>query len=155
MTDHERRGAIRNGCELLGDKYCTPKAEQLMAAIAFQESNFKFRKQQPGPARGLWQFERNGGVAGVMKHPSTAVMAARVCAKLNIQPTKQAVYEALATNDILAAAFARLLLWTDPKPIPTTIDASWDYYINNWRPGKPHRHRWLFSWESAQNLLKK
>lgn len=154
MTDVEQRAAIRNGCELLGDKYSSTEAEVMMAAIAFQESNFKYRKQLNGPARGLWQFERNGGVAGVMTHPSTAVAAARICGKLNITPTKEAVYEALATNDILAAAFARLLLWTDPQPLPTTMNAAWDYYIRNWRPGKPHPQRWLFSWEAAQNLFK-
>lgn len=153
MNDTDRKAAIRNGCELLGDKYSSPDAELLLAAIAFQESNFKYRKQINGPARGLWQFERNGGVRGVMKHPSTAVMALRVCIKLKIEPTYTAVYEALATNDILAAAFARLLLYTDPRPLPTNQNDAWEYYIRNWRPGKPHPQRWAASWEAAKNLL--
>lgn len=154
MTEQERRAVIRNGCELLGDKYCSPEAEQMMAAIAFQESNFIYRKQLNGPARGLWQFERYGGVKGVMTHPSSAAMAARCCAKMKVAFTSEAVYMALEKNDILAAAFARLLLYTDPRPLPAGMQEGWDYYINNWRPGKPHPDRWLFSWESAQTLFK-
>ncbi len=37
--------------------------------------------------------------------------------------------------------FARLLLWTDAKPLPAIGDeqGAWDYYLRNWRPGKPTR----------------
>ena len=37
-----------------------------------------------------------------------------------------------------------LLLWTDPRPLPRIgeVQAAWDYYIRNWRPGKPHPKSW-------------
>ncbi len=45
---------------------------------------------------------------------------------------------------MLACAFARLLLFTDPRPLPAlgNPQAAWDYYVRNWRPGKPHRDTW-------------
>ena len=91
-----------------------------------------------GPARGIFQFEKAGGVAGVLNHPSTRVAAAEVCRKLGIAPTADAVYEALrTTDDQLDVAFARMLYWTDKDPLPKFGDVtkSWEYYIRNWRPG--------------------
>lgn len=91
-----------------------------------------------GPARGIFQFEKGGGVAGVMGHPSTKVAAAEVCRLLGIPATVDAVYEALrTTDDRLDVAFARMLYWTDKDPLPKMGDvtASWEYYIRNWRPG--------------------
>lgn len=91
-----------------------------------------------GPARGIFQFEKNGGVAGVLNHPSSAAAAIEVCRKLGVKPTVEAVYDALrTTDDRLDVAFARLLYWTDRDPLPELGDVakSWEYYIRNWRPG--------------------
>jgi hypothetical protein len=54
------------------------------------------------------------------------------------------VWAALERDDVLAFAFGRLLLWTDPKPLPGEHDAAsgWDLYVRTWRPGKPHPERW-------------
>lgn len=56
----------------------------------------------------------------------------------------RSVWEKLAEDDILAAAFARLLLFTDPKSLPAigAREAAWAYYLRNWRPGKPHPQSW-------------
>ncbi|MOA63587.1 hypothetical protein D3C78_1893600 [compost metagenome] len=45
---------------------------------------------------------------------------------------------------MLAAALARLLLWTDPARLPALgeVAKSWELYLRTWRPGKPHRHTW-------------
>lgn len=91
-----------------------------------------------GPARGIFQFERGGGVAGVLQHPSTKKVAIDVCAQLGIAPTTEAVYEALrTTDDQLDVAFARMLYWTDKDPLPEfgDVSKSWEYYVRNWRPG--------------------
>lgn len=91
-----------------------------------------------GPARGIFQFEKAGGVAGVLKHPSTRLAAAEVCRLLGVPPTPEAVYDALpTTDDRLDVAFARLLYWTDKDPLPEVgnVTASWEYYVRNWRPG--------------------
>ena len=51
---------------------------------------------------------------------------------------------AMETDDILAAAAARLLLFTDPRRLPALGDdrEAWNLYLRNWRPGKPHRTTW-------------
>jgi hypothetical protein len=128
------------------------EARVLLLAIAMQESGLDHRRQinpQGKPiaslARGWWQFEKMGGVVGVLTHRSTDEIAARVCAELQIEPVDNiTVHEALAWHDHLAACFARLLLWTDHRPLPDLgdEDGAWDMYIANWRPGKPHRDRW-------------
>ena len=38
-------------------------AKAMLLAIGMQESRLTHRKQIVGPAMGLWQFERGGGVA--------------------------------------------------------------------------------------------
>lgn len=151
-TDELRRNAIICALDLLGQKYDSPEARQFMAAIAYQESNFEHRHQIGGPAHGFWQFERGGGVVGVMNHHSSKADARRICDHYGIPYNSRDVYAAIETNDELAAAFARLLLWTDPKPIPTDADVAWEYYIRTWRPGKPHPSRWSAAWLKAQKL---
>ena len=98
-----------------------------------------------GPARSYWQFERPGGVVGVMKHPTTEQHMRDLCADRGVAFDSHALHNAMETDDILAAGMARLLLWADSKPLPN-LDAShqeaWDCYIRSWRPGKPHRESW-------------
>jgi hypothetical protein len=116
----------------------------MLVAIALQESRFEHRLQIRGPARGFWQFERAGGVAGVIRHPSTKGLIRGACERLHFSCTPEACHEAIAYNDTLACIFARLLLWTVPGPLPEINDANeaWDYYLDAWRPGKPHRETW-------------
>lgn len=130
--------------ELLPKKMDTPAARVMLLAIGLQESRFQHRRQIGGPARGFWQFEQGGGVRGVLRHHASSELADKVCYVCNVPPTEGAVYDALDNDDILACCFARLLLWTDPKPLPAVGDevASWELYLRTWRPGKPHRHSW-------------
>lgn len=140
---------VRPALALLGDRFQGADAERMLVAIVLQESGLRHRVQVGGPARGLWQFERGGGVRGVLTHPATRERAARVCADLLYPPDEATVYDALADNDVLAACFARLLLWSDPKPLPRSQDDAWACYQRNWRPGKPHPERWPANWEQA------
>lgn len=119
----------------------------LLFAIAGQESNWEHRIQSGnGPAHGFWQFERLGGVRGVLTHRASYALADKVCASVGIEPTSEQAWSIMATppGDNLSVAFARLLLWTDPHPLPAVGDeeASYAYYIHNWRPGRPSRSRW-------------
>lgn len=123
----------------------TPRARVLLLAIGLQESRFEYRRQMgDGPAMGFWQFERGGGVRGVLRHPISKDRALQLCIARGVDPFETAVWEALQTDDVLAAGFARLLLLTDPAALPATDDAatSWAYYLRNWRPGKPHPQTW-------------
>jgi len=122
----------------------TPASQSMLIAIGLQESRFIHRKQLNGPARGFWQFEAGGGTRGVLRHSRTASLAGFIAYQRlgDIRPAT--VNEALAADDVLACAFARLLLWTDPKPLPEigNPESAWQCYLRNWRPGKPHRHTW-------------
>lgn len=130
--------------EVLPGKFDSTAATVMLLAIGLQESRFEHRLQIGGPARSFWQFERGGGVLGVLRHASSSKHAAAVCLLRGILPTQDAVYQRLMDDDLLGCAFARLLLYTDPGPLPAVGNApgAWDYYIRNWRPGKPHRQTW-------------
>ena len=147
--------AIRAGLGLLPRVMTSDEALVMMIAIGLQESRFVHRKQIGGPALGFWQFEKHGGVKGVMQHASSKKHAERVCTKLSIPFDRTVIYNSLAYNDPLAAAFARLLLWTDPKPLPELgdVNGAWDYYIRNWRPGKPHRRTWSALYAQALDYI--
>lgn len=119
-------------------------ARVLVVAIAGQESRWKERRQIGGPARSYGQFERNGGVKGLFGHAATKLKLGTVCASLDIPYDIDTVFEAMAWNDTLAVAMIRLLLWSDPAPLPEYWDkvAGWQYYQRNWQPGLPHPATW-------------
>ncbi|HEY0201134.1 MAG TPA: hypothetical protein VGC24_05530, partial [Burkholderiaceae bacterium] len=63
--------------------------------------------------------------------------AQALCKVRGVAFTPQAVWDALDDDDLLAAGFARLLLYTDPAPLPAVgdVEGAWAYYLRNWRPG--------------------
>ena len=130
--------------EVLPGKFDSPEATVLLLAIGLQESRFEHRQQIGGPARSFWQFEKGGGVRGVLQHSASAKHAQALCALRGIAPTETAVYQRMLEDDLLGCAFARLLLYTDAAALPALghADAAWDYYLRNWRPGKPHPETW-------------
>lgn len=144
---------IRPTTEFMGEKYGTRDAHRMLLAIGLQESQFEYREQVSGPAHGYWQFERDGGVAAVLSHKASKQLASGLCLELDYPPTITAVYQALPDNAILACIFARLLLYTDPKPLPTTQTDGWSYYLRNWRPGIPHPSKWRVNWKRAEEAL--
>lgn len=146
-----RASAIAPALELLPAQMTSPEAVVMLLAIGLQESRFQHRRQlvgspprPTGPATGFWQCERGGGVVGVLQHRASRDHARTLCAARGVEPVSQSVWQALQHDDVLAAGFARLLLWTDPHRLPALGDAqaAWDLYIRTWRPGKPHRQTW-------------
>lgn len=150
--------AIRPALELLPPKLNSAQAWHMLLAIGLQESGLCDRCQVlpgggRGPAHGLWQFERGGGVRGVLTCPDTAEMARSVCAARGVAAEPQAVWAAIEADDILAAAFARLLLWAAPIKLPERDGqaSAWVLYATYaWRPGKPHPERWPANWLRAR-----
>lgn len=144
--------------ESLGGPKCSDPAVRMLLAIALQESGAQHRYQSTrttstaGPARGFWQFERGGSVAGVMTHPRTKTLAQAVCDDALVDWDAAAIWRALEGHDGLAVAFARLLLWSDPQPLPKTSGDGWACYMRNWRPGKPHPSTWLGYWTAANEV---
>lgn len=147
---------------VLPDRMDTPEARVMLIAIGLQESRFQHRRQlvgnpprPTGPATGFWQFERGGGVVGVLQHRASRDHARTLCAAIGVEPVSQSVWQALQHDDVLAAGFARLLLWTDPFSLPKLgdINGAWDLYIRTWRPGKPHRSTWDALYAQALGLV--
>lgn len=136
----------------------SPPARRMLLAISYQESGWAARRQIAGwkasqiiygPARSPWQFERIG-VAGVAEHRATAELYDMVCRRLLYRDTSAAkIHAAIEHNDVLAAALARLNLWTDPHPMPDDEAGGWACYLRVWRPGKPKPNKWAESWAMA------
>lgn len=137
----------------------------MMLAIQLMEAPYQERRQIGGPAVGRWQFERGGGIVGVLRHRNTSAAAVVLCDALGVAATPDAVYDAMPQGDILDAGFARLLLWTDPLALPDVGDVSgaMAYYHRNWRPGAWTRgnaaqrralaQRWAVRYATAMDLL--
>lgn len=135
-------------------------ARVLHAAIGWQESRYEHRRQlikvgevlkEEGPAASFWQFEngRLAGINGVLTHSASAKHAQRVCDALAVKPERMAVWERLATDDVLGSAFARLLMYTDPYRLPGSTQEGWEMYQRVWRPGRPHPDTWGAAYKFA------
>lgn len=134
--------ALNAAFELLPDRMRSAQAVAILLAIQLQEAPNQAQKQIGGPAVGIWQFEKGGGIAGVLRHSASRPYALKVCEALGVEATMDAVYIALQdTNDTLDAAFARLLLWTDASALPAIGDVTgaWQLYLRTWRPGAHSR----------------
>lgn len=157
MIDHIRRYIIPAAYDLLPPSMASEQATGMLMAIGWQESRFAHRRQVNGPARGFWQFEVGGGVAGVLRHADTKTLARRALIALAYphEPTPHGVHMVIENNDVAAAIFARLLLWTLPGPLPTVVqpDEGWNQYLAAWRPGRPHQDTWKQSWNVAWSHL--
>lgn len=154
MIGHLLAFAIPAAYTLLPPAMNSMAATAMLAAIALQESKAQWRRQIGGPARGFWQFERGGGVVGVLTHPSTQHTIESVCGQLRYPVHPDQCYMAIEHNDVLAACFARCLLWTLPDPLPLEGDAdeAWRQYLRAWRPGKPHPDAWAANYARAWDL---
>lgn len=132
---------IRQGLAMLPPQMGISPARVLLCAINLQENPKRFEQQVNGPARGDYQFEKGGGVKGVMTHPASKRLAEEVCRARGVEFSAESIYQAIGRDPVLAAALARLLLWTDPKPLPATGDeqGAWDLYLRLWRPGAYER----------------
>lgn len=140
------RDILTPAAELLPPRLDSFEARVMLLTIGQQESRFQYRRQMgDGPARGFWQFERGGGVKGILNHQATRGPLHMVCAARDVTFEITPIWATLETDDILAACCARLLLLSDPKALPAVhdVDGAWNLYaLRTWRPGKPHRETW-------------
>lgn len=123
-----------------GERACV-----LLTAIALQESDGRWRTQQPsGPARSWWQIEPIA-VRDVLRRARSIVAVALDRHGLRAADA-ETIHEELGhpARDDLAACIARAILWLVPVPLPETSreEATWAYYLRAWRPGKPRPERW-------------
>ena len=140
---------IDPGLALLPAPLTSDPARIYLLAIGLQESGFIHRRQYPsGPARGFWQFEPTG-VTGVRTHPTSRFWLSHLCKLHGIPFETRAIHSLLWHNDPFAAAVARLLLFTDPRPFPLDAQLAYLYYRRLWRPGKPRPKAWPANWAQA------
>ena len=151
--------ALEPALQLLPANMDSVEARAMCVAIALQESHLEHRRQVGGPARGYWQFELGGGVRGVLSHPASKPYIRQVLAALDYDAAPEDLpgvcYAAIEHNDILAAAFARLLLWTLPDALSgrDEPDLGWQQYLKAWRPGKLHPDTWDDNFAKAWRLV--
>ena len=158
--------AIIPALSLLNPKLDTPEARAMLICVSLQESGLRARRQmldardhwwesRPGAANGLFMFERDGGVRGVMRHAAASAIVLPVIDAMLYPRDPYAVHEALIHNDVLACVLARALLYSVPDALPGLHETakSWDYYVGAWRPGKPHPESWpenyRIAWEAV------
>lgn len=129
------------------------QATAMLLAIGSQETHFLDRRQTPkGSARGLWQFEIPS-VQEVLQHRRTAgpirVALERLCYRET--PDAPAALRIIEHHDVLAACFARCLLWTSQAalPEPDAVDAGWALYLDRWKPGQPRQTTWAGHYADA------
>jgi hypothetical protein len=141
---------ITEALGLLPTAMSSPQAAVLLGAIGAQESEWIYRQQIGGPAHSFWMFEENG-IRAVMTHPSSHDYAADLCTHFGLAFSVESVYTEMLTNDLLACAFARLLLWDDVHTLPALgdVQGSWQYYLENWRPGRPRPLDWPANYQAA------
>lgn len=151
--------AIEPAYAILPMKMASVEATCLLLTIGLQESLFQYRRQMNnGPAKGFWQFEKGGGVRGVLEHPATCAHARKMCEERGTPFDRTAVWNALEYDDVLAAGFARLNLWWAPGALPGVgaehDDEAWRLYADvTWRPGKPHPEKWVGNRNAARAAL--
>lgn len=151
MIELVTRSVMPAAMSLLPPTMNTPAAQAMLIATGLQESQFLERRQGGnGPARGFWQFERDGGTRGVLQHPATRDHALEALRRLRYQKDGRVITSAeilhakLEDNDVLACVFARLLLFTVPARLPQRAESqeAWKQYLEAWRPGKPRPETW-------------
>lgn len=144
----------------LGGPPKSASAARFLLAVALQESRCEWRYQivrddmRPGPARSFWQLEAAGGVTGVMSHKASAALCGKLCERHEVKHQRGAIWRAMEGHDMLAVGMARLLLLTDPFPIPATEAGAWTCYAHRlWRSGNPHPATWQGHWRVASETV--
>lgn len=149
-------------------RFGSTAALHLLTAITGQEADLRYRWQivdwnhpeRMGPARGLWHFElgtrvSRGGVWGVYLHPVSAPWLRTICKRAGVPFEPRAIWQHLPDSDAFACAVARLLLLTDPQPLPNIGEmwAGYNYYDRNWRPGDKRPEDWPRNYARASRII--
>lgn len=148
-----RHAALLEAYKLLPARMDSARASILVLAISLQEDPKGMRFQvldwkdltKKGPAKGLAQFEKGGGVAAVMRSGAPSEVPARALVdNRGVRWDRDAIWRALEVDDVLAMGLARCLLWNLPGTLPSPADAhkAWSQYVEAWGPGKPHPEDW-------------
>lgn len=159
---------IDAGLALLPEALRTLDAKVQLYATSIQENPTRAPRQlikkdgrlQPiGPAAGDYQFEKTGGIRGLINFKSARLqqMLDAACLDRKKTKTEDGLFAAVQVDPVLAAALARLLYFTDSGALPKAgaEQYAWEVYLRTWRPGayerdpKGLRAKWSKSYAEA------
>lgn len=152
MLDAIRRTILHPALALLPESLSGREAEVLLLASGLAASGFQTRRDARGPGRGYWRALPDGVmVGGVLRAAQTRDLAVAVCDARQVPPIAERVYSALEHDDLLAAALARLLLWSDPAGLPSLGDeaGAWACYQCHWAVDEAARRDWPAHYQRA------
>lgn len=133
------------------------KAEVQAIATGLQETRLNARRQMGnGPARGLTQFEKGGGVRECVRNPVVTQYTEACAALARVPFTEDGVWAGLEFDDELAMQLTRLNYWRSPRQLPELGDAdgAWKLYNAVWAPGKPRPETWADNYAAAWEAVR-
>lgn len=159
---------IDSGLAQLPESLRTLDAKVQLYATSIQENPTRAPRQiikkdgklqAIGPAAGDYQFEKTGGIRGLINFKSDRLqqMLSEVCKARKVAVAVDALFDAIQVDPVLAAALARLLYFTDSGVLPKAgaEQYAWEVYLRTWRPGayerdpKGLRAKWSKSYAEA------
>lgn len=111
-----RDGVVRPTLKELGA--WSPAAERLVLGTGLHETQFRYRYQWRGPARGFYQFEETP-YEDVLSYIKRKPKFFKAVSSFSVQPFS---FEQLVWNFKYATAFCRLFYYRFPEPLPEWDD---------------------------------
>ena len=136
ISINQMRSLIESTCSILGDKYSSPEAVELVLATGIVESRYEYIRQMgDGPARSFWQVEPASAVDNLAHYLVHRSSLMQKCAEASLVDLKHwQNYDEQVWADILEKNIAsgiihcRLKYWRVPKRMPNTIEGQADYW---------------------------
>ena len=130
------RSLIESTCSILGDKYSSPEAVELVLATGIVESRYEYIRQMgDGPARSFWQVEPATAVDNLAHYLVHRSSLMKKCAEASLVDLKYwQIYDERVWAEILEKNIAagiihcRIKYWRVPKRMPNSIEGQADYW---------------------------
>ena len=146
MCEKARRGTAHHqnvfACKRVRQCRWTERLRAALSRLAVIQAEQPICKWLP--AASLPSPVMHSAVKHALDCCAAAATSSMLCEARGVPFEADAIWRALENDDVLAAGLARLLLFTDPKPLPAVqqVDTAWNCYVRTWRPGKPHPEKW-------------
>ena len=132
----QMRSLVEDTCSLMGEKYASKDAVDLVLATGIVESRYEYIRQMgDGPARSFWQVEPATAVDNCVHYLKHRPHLIKSCAKASLVDLKYwQMYDEEIWSEILEKNIAsgivhcRLKYWRVPKGMPKTLRDQADYW---------------------------
>ena len=136
ISINQMRSLIESTCSILGDKYSSPEAVELVLATGIVESRYEYIRQMgDGPARSFWQVEPASAVDNLAHYLVQRGSLMQKCAEASLVDLKhwqnydERVWANILEKNIAAGIIhCRIKYWRVPKRMPNTIEGQADYW---------------------------